>query len=346
MRIQLAQQISRRRFLGGLTLAGTTGLLGLPARRAAAEPPPETSTLTLLNLRVGDDVGVICYAPLYVAEELLRAEGFSDVQYVPIHGTAAGEKALASGEVDLCLGLSIRQLLRLDAGDPIVVLAGGHVGCFELFTTPRVRDIRDLKGKTVAVVGLGSGPHVFLSTMLAYVGIDPRKDVNWVTHPFEASVQLLADGQIDAWMAFPPEPQVLRARGIGRVVVNTAVDRPWAHYFCCVVTAHREFVTKHPVATKRALRAILKAADVCTQEPGRVAQLLVDKGHTTSYEYSREAMQEIPYDHWRRYDLEDTLRFFALRLHELGMIRSTPQKLIAQGTDGRFLNELKKELKG
>jgi NitT/TauT family transport system substrate-binding protein len=69
MRIQLAQQISRRRFLGGLTLAGTAGLLGLPARRVAAEPPPETPTLTLPNLRVGD-VGVICYAPLYVAEEL------------------------------------------------------------------------------------------------------------------------------------------------------------------------------------------------------------------------------------------------------------------------------------
>jgi NitT/TauT family transport system substrate-binding protein len=40
------------------------------------------------------------------------------------------------------------------------------------------------------------------------------------------------------------------------------------------------------------------------------------------------------------------MRYFALRLHEAGMIKSSPQKIIAQGTDWRFLNELKKELKG
>jgi NitT/TauT family transport system substrate-binding protein len=40
------------------------------------------------------------------------------------------------------------------------------------------------------------------------------------------------------------------------------------------------------------------------------------------------------------------VRFYALRLHEAGMIKAIPQKLIAQGTDWRFLNELRKELKG
>jgi NitT/TauT family transport system substrate-binding protein len=49
---------------------------------------------------------------------------------------------------------------------------------------------------------------------------------------------------------------------------------------------------------------------------------------------------------WRDYDPEDTVRFYALRLHEAGMLKSTPQKIIAQGTDWRFLNELKQELKG
>ncbi len=53
----------------------------------------------------------------------------------------------------------------------------------------------------------------------------------------------------------------------------------------------------------------------------------------------------MPYRKWREYNPEDTVRFYALRLHEVGMIKSTPQKLIAQGTDWRFLNELKRELK-
>jgi NitT/TauT family transport system substrate-binding protein len=57
-------------------------------------------------------------------------------------------------------------------------------------------------------------------------------------------------------------------------------------------------------------------------------------------------MQEVPYNRWREYDLEDTVRFYALRLHEAGMIKSSPQKIITQGTDWRFLNEIKRELKG
>jgi NitT/TauT family transport system substrate-binding protein len=105
-------------------------------------------------------------------------------------------------------------------------------------------------------------------------------------------------------------------------------------------------VRKYPVATKRVLRALLKAADLCTSGPERVAQFLADKGYTTSYDYARETMQEISYNRWREYDPEDTIRFYALRLYEAGMIKSTPQKIIAQGTDWRFLQELKKELKG
>ena len=58
-----------------------------------------------------------------------------------------------------------------------------------------------------------------------------------------------------------------------------------------------------------------------------------------------QTLTELPYDRWREYDPEDTLRFYALRLHEAGMIKSTPNKLIAEGTDWRFLNELKRELK-
>ena len=45
------------------------------------------------------------------------------------------------------------------------------------------------------------------------------------------------------------------------------------------------------------------------------------------------------------HDVADTMRFYALRMHEAGMIKSSPQKIIADGTDWRFLNELKRELK-
>src|SRR2546422_254960 len=133
MSTQHARQLSRRKFLAGLTLTGTAGLLGLHPRPVAAEPPPETTRI------------------------------------------------------------------RLAPG----------------------RAIRDLKGKTVAVSALGAAEHVFLASMAAYVGLDPRKDITWVTHPSAAAEagRLLAEGKIDAFLAFPPFAQELRAKQVGHVVL-------------------------------------------------------------------------------------------------------------------------------
>jgi NitT/TauT family transport system substrate-binding protein len=336
-----ARQFSRRKFLSGLTLAGTAGLLSVHPRPVTAEPPPEVTTLRLTAQRGG-----ICIAPKYVAEELLQAEGFTDIRYAEEGRLSVRMKMLATGESDLEVTFVGPFVTRLDAGDPTVILAGAHVGCFELFGTERVRAIRDLKGKTVAVSGIGEPDHAFLASLLTYIGLDPRKDITWVIHPSAEAMELLAEEKIDALLIFPPIPQELRARKIGHVVVNSAVDRPWSQYFCCMVAGNREFVRTRPVATKRALRAILKAADICALEPERAARFLVDKEYVQRYDYALQVMQELPYGKWREYDPEDTIRFYALRLHEAGMIKSTPQKIIAQGTDWRFLTELKKELKG
>jgi len=132
---------------------------------------------------------------------------------------------------------------------------------------------------------------------------------------------------------------------VGHVVVNSVVDRPWSQYFCCLVAGNRQFVEKHPVATKRAIRAILKADQICAAQPERAARTLVERGFTKNYDYALQAMKDVPYGHWRDFDAEDTVRFYALRLIEAGVIKSSPQKIIAQGTDWRFLRELKKELK-
>lgn len=329
---------SRRAFLSGLTLAGTAGLFGLKADPVAAEPPPETTTIRLVQSPV------ICFSPQFVAEALLRSEGFTDVQYVTKVG--GPYKALATGKADINTGLGGRFIIGVDAGNPIVILAGAHVGCFELFGTDQVRSVRDLKGKTVRVPGLGSSHHVFIATMAAYVGLDPRKDITFVTPPIEEAMQLLAEGKIDAIMGFPPEPQVLRAKKIGHVVVDTTTDRPWSQYFCCMLAGNREFVRNHPVATKRALRAIMKANQFCALEPDQAARLLVDKAYLKNYDRARQTLKELPYAKWREYDPEDTVRFHALRLHEAGMITSSPKQILAQGTDWRFINEIKQELKG
>jgi NitT/TauT family transport system substrate-binding protein len=330
---------SRRHVLRGIGLAGAAVLSGRPIL-AAAEPPPETT-----RLRLGK-IPALCSAPQFVAEPLFQAEGFSDTQYVTRPGPPSwGMKALAAGEIDIIVTYGTNLILQVDAGDPVVVLGGIHVGCYELFGGERVRAVRDLRGRKVAVPELGSGHHIFVSMMASHVGLDPRKDIEWVLQPPAESRKLLVEAKVDALMAFPPEAQELRAKKIGHVVVSSAIDRPWSQYFCCMVGANADFVRKHPIATKRAVRAILKATNVCATEPERAARLLVDRDIAKSYEYALQALKDLPYNRWRELDPTDAVRFWALRLHEAGLIKSGPNKIIAQGTDWRFFNELKKELK-
>ena len=340
MTTQHAAGWTRRAFLGGWSLAGTAGLLSFPSRPVAAEPPPETTTLRLLK-----ETGRVCWAPQYMAEDLLKAEGFADVTYVDFPGGPVSEY-LAAAKADLSMHFVGPNIMRLDQGDPVVFLAGVHVGCFEVIATERVRRITDLKGKAAGVSSLRGAEHVFIASIAAHVGLNPQQDITWVVNPPDVSIRLLDEGKIDAFLSFPPVPQEVRAKQIGHVLVNSAVDRPWSQYFCCLLIGNRDFVQKHPIATKRALRAILKAADLCAQDPEQAARVLVARKSTPRFDYALQAMQEIPYNRWREYDPEDTVRFYALRLQEAGMIKSSPQRLIAQGTDWRFLNELKKELKG
>jgi NitT/TauT family transport system substrate-binding protein len=329
---------SRRRFLAALSGAGAASVLGAVTSHAA-EGPLETTTV-----RFQGESGAICVAPQFVAEELLRDEGFTDVR-VNVDDPSGGARFLRGG-VDFMLDFASDSIIWADAGERITVLTGVHPACFQLLGNEHVHKILDLKGKRVAVDTLGSAPHVFLSIMAAYVGLDPVHDINWVPSPNLAAKELFAEGKVDAFLGFPPEPQELHARKIGHVVVNSTIDRPWSQYFCCMLIGDSDYVQNYPNATKRVIRAILKATDICASEPDRVARLLVQKGYVHRYDYAIQTLSDLPYNVWREYDPEDTLRFYALRLRELGMIKSSPQKVIADCADWRFLNEIKRELKG
>jgi NitT/TauT family transport system substrate-binding protein len=325
---------TRRRFLTRVSVAGAACFLRVPPA-LAAEGALETTSVRVVNDRS------ICIAPVLVAEELLRAEGLTDIRYVDTLAPDIPE-ALARGRVDFGLIVPSIFASAIDGGKPSTVLAGVHVGCFELFAREGIRSVADLKGKSV---GLKFAPPHQLSLMAADVGLDSKRDIRWVTDPAVEPLELFAEGKIDAFLGFPPEPQELRARHVGHVILNTTVDRPWSQYFCCMMAGNREYVRNHPVATKRVLRAILKAADLCAGAPVRAAQRIVDGGFTGRYDFALETLSDVPYDKWRDYDAEDTVRFYALRMREAGLIKSSPQKIIAEGTDWRFLNELKRELK-
>jgi NitT/TauT family transport system substrate-binding protein len=329
---------SRRDFLASASLAAAAGVLGARAS-LADEGPLETTKIRLPHN------SNICLAPQYVAEELLRTEGFTDVRYVQGTGGLTEPQMAGRGEIDFGMTTAAVLPFQLDAGARVTVLAGVHSGCYELFAHGPIRTIRDLKGKRVGIQRLTSGGHLYLTIMAAHVGLDPRKDIDWIVPPEGTAKELFAEEKVDAFLGFPPEPQELRARKVGRIILSTATDKPWSQYFCCLLYGSRDFVRDHPIATKRAMRAVLKAADLCAAQPERAAQRLVDGGFAPRYDYALQTLIEVPYDQWREFDPEDAMRFYALRLHEVGMIQSSPNTLLAESTDWRFLNELKRELK-
>jgi NitT/TauT family transport system substrate-binding protein len=327
---------NRRHFLAGLSAAGAAGILGSRGS-LADEGPPETTTIRLAYYPNA------CLAPLLVAEDLLRAEGFTEIRYVPTPEPFKVPQLVARGDVHFANTFAGTLVSHMDQGVPVTALSGVHSGCYELFAHAPIRTISELRGKRIAIQNLSSDGYYYLAIMAAHVGLDPKSDFEWVTSPDGKPMELFAEGKADAFFAFPPEPQELRARNVGGVLISTVQDKPWSQYLCCMLYSSREFVRDHPIATKRYLRAVLKAADFCADEPEKAARHLADAG--SRYEYALQTLTEIQYREWRNYDPADTMRFYALLLHEAGMITASPKDILAGGTDWRFLNELKRELK-
>jgi NitT/TauT family transport system substrate-binding protein len=111
---------SRRHFLTALSGLGAAGLVGAP-NSFAQEAPPETTTIRLAKMPG------ICIAPQYVAEEMLKSEGFTDIQY--FESGINLYPGFAAGRIDISIAYVAPFIFELDAGAPIVLLGGVHTGC-------------------------------------------------------------------------------------------------------------------------------------------------------------------------------------------------------------------------
>jgi NitT/TauT family transport system substrate-binding protein len=356
--IERFQALSRREFLRAAAGAGAVGagavLLGgcgsddsrgspTSTPGIVVDPPPETTTIRLPKTAIF----VPWTAPIYLAEQFLPAEGFTTVQYVDLPDEPSDTQRLAAGEIDIGVPYASSVTVAADRGDPLVILAGVINSPFVLFGNESVQSLRDLKGKRIWVQKRDATDSVYAlwAALLAYVGIDLEHDVEFVELSAADAIQQAAAGTIDAWLTPRPYSTLLRNANIGHVILDGTVDPPWSHYFFAMATANRDFVEKHPAATKRALRAILKATDLCGREPERAAHYLMDRGFTPlPYDQVLEGITGVSHAAWREFDPEDTIRFYALRLREAGLVRSTPDELIARVTDWRYLNEIKREL--
>lgn len=344
MNTQKITSWTRREFLGRLSTVSAFGALGLYPEIAAAEPPPETTSIRIVY---DESFPILCYGPQYIATEMLKLEGFTDISYVPYEESDENldSPVLASGRADITGAWIADVIATADRGGEIVALSGLHIGCTEIFAHEGIKSIRDLKGKKITLASEGSAEKGWLSILFTYIGLDPEKDIEWVVHPYEEWSGLLAAGEVDAVVLWPPDAQLFREQKIGHVILDTGTDKPWKDYYCCTIAGNKDFVSQNPVATKRTVRAILKATDLCALEPELAARAVVENGFPTDYDTALQVFSEVPYAVWRDYDPIDSFRFYALRMHNLGLIKQSPDALISRSTDWRFLNELKQELK-
>jgi NitT/TauT family transport system substrate-binding protein len=91
---------SRREFLERMTTASAVGALSLYPEIAAAEPPPETTSIRIVY---DESFPILCYGPQYVATEMLKLEGFTNISYVPFEESNLNmdSPVLASGRADI-----------------------------------------------------------------------------------------------------------------------------------------------------------------------------------------------------------------------------------------------------
>jgi NitT/TauT family transport system substrate-binding protein len=176
---------SRRDFLAGASMAAAAAVFG-GRSSLADEGPLETTTIRLSYQPI-----YACVTPESISEELLRAEGFTDVRFVPL----SDSNSVAGGQIDFDLDTAAWLVSQLDAGQPITALAGVHLGCYELFVHEPLRTIRDLKGKKVGIDYLGSSGHLYLTMMVAQVGLDPNSDIEWVPNPDSSAMERFEQGR-------------------------------------------------------------------------------------------------------------------------------------------------------
>src|SRR5690349_21819731 len=203
---------SRRHLLANIAVAGATGFAGLGAagfyggrKSVAAEPPPEITTIRF------EKDSVTCLAP-QAAEELLRAEGFTDIRRVDIteahvrraetaRSGVVGDM-LAHGEMDFSRSFVPPLIMAMEAGAPITILAGLHIGCFEVFGRNDIQAMADLKGRTVGIAA-GYDDELLVKIMAGMVGLDPARDIRWVSSLSRDPMELFVEGKIDAFVAAP-----------------------------------------------------------------------------------------------------------------------------------------------
>jgi NitT/TauT family transport system substrate-binding protein len=298
-------------------------------------PPPETTTIRLGTLP--------CDHPVMASEAFLQQEGFTRTEIL------AGRQ-LAGGRVDIDVAFTVFDVAQLlESGQRIVVFAGLHPGCVEIWAQPGIGSLQDLRGRTLVVQSrtLGNFAYSYPAIALKHSGVELNQ-VNWVVQPDANPVALFLEGKNDAVYAAQVGSAALHANPAnrGHVIHSQLMDRPWSVLPCCMIVAKQEWYSANPVAAKRTVRAILRAADAQTSSRADAVKRVTDRGlfgGPANFENVLFAASMVPAN-WRDLDAERSLRFYGQLLADVGLLKVSVEDMV-RTIDSRILEELRVELR-
>lgn len=233
-------------------------------RRALADGP----------LRLAWNAGAVCLSavPLAIERGLFKKHGI-EVELVNFTGsTDQLLEAIASGKADAGTGMALRWLKPLEQGFDVKLTAGIHGGCMRLIGSKAagVNTLLDLRGRTVGVTDMASPSKNFFSILLAKLGIDPVKEVEWRQYPGDllgvavdkGEIQALADGDPLVWRY---------TKQSDLVEITNNVCGEFATRTCCLVGLRGSLLRENPAAGKALTAALIESQHAVHADPRAAA---------------------------------------------------------------------------
>ena len=345
-------KLTRRQVLqcgAGIVAAVSTGEFLLPSSARASQPaagptpfpPPETNAIRIACFG--------CDAPIMAAERYLRQEGFTDIEITGETSPPEFEAALVSGKVHMGPMDPPQFVSSVQRGQGIVGLGSLHPGCLEIWAQAGIGSLTDLRGRTIVVgsKAINDPPYSYIALVLKYAGVDPQ-EVNFVAQSGVNPINLYLGGKNDAVRVGAERAPALKANPAnkGHMVHSQLMDDPWSKLACCILVTTQDWYRANPVAAKRAIRAIFRAADFQPDDRADAVMPLTDRGFfggPSNFNNVLAAADMVPAN-WRDLDTEKTVRFYGKLLADVRLLTKSVDE-VARALDLRILGELRTELK-
>jgi len=271
MTIKRQGSVSRRNVLkavGGLGVAASAAALG-----GRVFAPAIAAPATKIRLAWGDVAA--CHSPLgFGVAKGIYAKHNLDVELYPFSSNGQTViQALATSKADAGAGLIGDWLKPLEQGFDVKLFVGSHGGCGRLFASEKsgVKDLKDLKGKTIATFVMGASPQTVLQVSIAKAGLDPNDDVTWKTVPFDLVGEVIARGEADAGIHIDPWAWSIEKKYNLRHIADTQSGYYEGHT-CCVLGANGPFLAANKDALRRLAEGNIEVHEYTAAHPDEVAK--------------------------------------------------------------------------